>query len=58
MKIRMLETRRISEDGFLTRMLEKGLEYDIADTAARRAIREGWATEVDNDAHVDTTPDN
>jgi hypothetical protein len=47
MKILMIQTRRISEDGHNVRLCEQGQEYDLADTAARFAIRHGWATEVD-----------
>ena len=43
MLITMLETRQVSEDAFTVRCLEKGETYDIADMAARMAIRSGWA---------------
>jgi len=46
MKITMNETRRICDDGFTPRRLEKGQTYDLGDTMARAAIRQGWAIEA------------
>lgn len=43
MKITMLQTRRVSEDGHTTRKLVKGETYDIAHTAACHALNNGWA---------------
>ncbi len=43
MKIKMLETHRVSEDGFVLRLLEAGKVYDVADTAARACVMRGWA---------------
>jgi hypothetical protein len=45
MLIRMLETRRGSEDGFIVRCFEKHHCYDVADMLARSMIRAGWAAE-------------
>lgn len=45
MQITFITTRRISEDGFVTGVYEEGETYDIADTAAALAIRNGWAIE-------------
>lgn len=54
MKIQMLDTRQISSDGFKIDRFETGsiLEVgkDIGDTAARAAIRNGWAVAVDEAA--------
>ena len=47
MQITMLSTRYISEDGFSTKPYEKGKTYDVAETAARRAIREGIAVDTE-----------
>lgn len=43
MKIKMLETRRVSENGFGVRRLEKGNTYDLADSCARHVLNQGWA---------------
>lgn len=45
MLIKFLEIRRISEDANVVRLCEKDEIYNIADTAARAAIRGGWARE-------------
>jgi hypothetical protein len=43
MKIKMLETRRGSEDGFIVKRFEKGQEYEVADALAQTFLREGHA---------------
>lgn len=48
MRILMLQTRRISETGHDLRYLEKGWSGEVADSAARFAIRNGWAKEVED----------
>lgn len=45
MRITFKETRRLSEDGFTVRRFEAGQTYEVADSAARAAIRNGWAFE-------------
>ena len=54
MLIRMSETRRISEDGFVTRQLAKGETCNVADTAARHAINQGWAVCAEEPADMET----
>lgn len=46
MRLRMLETRRGTEDGFTIRLYEAGCEYDIADTLARSFIADGVGVQV------------
>jgi hypothetical protein len=43
MRVRMLETRRGTEDGFVLRLYEAGGIYDMADFQARCFIAEGRA---------------
>lgn len=43
MRVRMLETRRGTEDGFVVRRFEQGIVYDLADCLARRFIAAGRA---------------
>lgn len=45
MQIRMLETRRGSEDGFRVRVYEQGEEYNLADGLARAFLAAGFAEE-------------
>lgn len=45
MEVTMLETRRVCEDGRSLRLCEAGQTYDLADTAARMLINEGYAFE-------------
>lgn len=44
--IRMLETRRGSEDAFTVRRFMKGETYDVADLLARQFIGSGYAVKV------------
>lgn len=46
MKIRMLETRRGSEDGFAVRCYLMGRQYDMADGLARAFLAAGCAAPV------------
>lgn len=46
MRIRMLETRMDSEDGFVLREFTVFRDYDLADTLARYFIARGWAVEL------------
>jgi hypothetical protein len=48
-KIKMLETRRGSEDGFAVRRFEKGEAYDVADTLARSFLNAGWAYNAESE---------
>jgi len=57
MFITMKETRRVSEDGFSTRLLENGKTYDVADTAARDCIKQKWATETESGHTLDDIVD-
>jgi hypothetical protein len=43
MYVRMLQTRRGSEDGFAVRRFYEGCVYDVADTLARIFINARWA---------------
>jgi len=46
MRLKMLETRRASEDAFTVKCFEGGKIYDnVADSTARYMICQGWATE-------------
>jgi hypothetical protein len=54
MFIRMSETRRVSEDGFVTRQLAKGETCNVADTAARHAINHGWAVCAEEPVDMET----
>lgn len=49
MRIRMLETRRDTEDGFILRQLERQQEYELGDYLARRLIAAGRAVAVVQD---------
>lgn len=46
MLIKMLQTRRGSEDAFSVKVYEKGKEYNVAATMGCYFIRKGWAEEV------------
>lgn len=46
MRIRMLETRRGSEDGFCIRLYEKGKEYEVGNLLAYTFITSGFAVVV------------
>jgi hypothetical protein len=43
MLVKMMQTRRGSEDGFLLKLYEEGRVYDMAHTLACRFINQGWA---------------
>ncbi len=45
MQITFLQTRMLSEDGHTVQRFEAGVTCDVADLAARYAIRQGWASE-------------
>lgn len=47
MRVRMLETRRDTEDGFSLRLLECGKAYELRDYLARSLIAEGRAQQLD-----------
>lgn len=47
MRVRMLETRRDTEDGFTLRLFEAGREYEPGDFLARRLIAAGRAVAVE-----------
>lgn len=47
MKIKMLDNRWITENGFDVRFLVEGKEYDIADSAARSLISRGKAMSLE-----------
>jgi hypothetical protein len=47
MRIKMIETRRGSEDGFSIKLFEAGQEYDVRHTMGVDFIRKGWAKDVD-----------
>lgn len=46
MKIRMLESRRISTTGFDMMRLEKGKEYELPPSAAAFVLRRCWGVEL------------
>jgi hypothetical protein len=46
MRIKMLETRRGSEDGFAVHQYHKGCIYDVADSLAVSFIVSDWALNV------------
>lgn len=56
MQIIMKETSRVSEDGYSVRRLMKDETYEVADTAARRLIRDGVAEEVVENPHAYVSP--
>jgi len=43
MRIRMLDTRYGSEDGFVVHRYLQNKEYDVLDSMAQFFIRKGWA---------------
>lgn len=47
MRVRMLETRRGTEDGYAVQLFEVGCEYDMADFLARSFIADGRAEALD-----------
>jgi len=47
MRIRMLETCRDTEDGFILRLFERHREYETGDFLARRLIAAGRAVAVE-----------
>lgn len=51
MKIKMLQTRRGSEDGFNVQRFEQGQSYDMADSLARQFLKEGWAYNDEDEQH-------
>lgn len=50
MLIKMLETRRGSEDGFVVRRFMQGETYDVADSLAKRFLNDGWAYNAEPEA--------
>ena len=46
MHIKMLETRRGSEDSFTLSQYHRGDIYEVADNLARSFIGKGWAMEI------------
>jgi hypothetical protein len=40
--IKMKQTRKVSECGYIVRQLEEGVVYDLRESAARECFREGW----------------
>jgi hypothetical protein len=46
MLVKMLETRRVSEDGFRVQRLEANETYDLADMAACQVLTNGWGRET------------
>lgn len=55
MRIRMLETRHDTEDGFAIRLLEAGREYEVRDFLACRLITAGRAVETIPDTQQSPT---
>lgn len=49
MKITMLETKRVSEDGHRVRLLCAGNTYDVAEGAAQAVMAEGYAIKAPDD---------
>lgn len=47
MKIKMLQTRRGTEDGFKVRQFEKDGQYDVSDSLGRAFINGGWAIKAE-----------
>lgn len=47
MRVRMLETRRGTEDGYVVRRFVAGEEYEMADFLARSFIADGRAKAID-----------
>jgi hypothetical protein len=43
MRIKMLETRRVSTDGYTVRQLLNGEIYDLPHTVACFVLNKGWA---------------
>ncbi len=43
MHVTFLETRRVSEDGFVVKCCHQGVTYDLMGDTARFAINKGWA---------------
>jgi hypothetical protein len=52
MRIKMLETRRGSEDGFTVRRFEEGEQYDVAEGLARQFLKDGWAYNAESEDEV------
>jgi hypothetical protein len=48
MRVRMLETRRGTEDGFTIRQYMRGMEYDMGDGLAYAFIAAGMAMKVES----------
>jgi len=46
MRVRMLQTRRGTEDGFVVRLYQAGRDYHITDYLAKRFIASGYAIAV------------
>lgn len=53
MKVKMLETRRGSEDGHVVRRFVKGETYDVAEMLAVRFLKNGWAYNVEPEEEED-----
>ena len=50
MFIKMLETRRVSDDGFVVRQLHAGDVYELRHSTATMIVRNGWGREVEGEA--------
>lgn len=42
--IKMNQSRKVSECGYIVRQLEEGVVYDLRESAARECFREGWGS--------------
>jgi hypothetical protein len=47
MLLKMLETKRGSEDGFPNHQYHEGCIYNVADTLACQFVNNGWAVDAD-----------
>ena len=50
MFIKMLETRRVSDDGFVVRQLHAGDIYELRHGTGTMIVRNGWGHEIEGEA--------
>lgn len=48
MKIKMLQTRKGTEDGFIIKQFDKDKTYDVRENLGRDFIAQGWAVHIKN----------
>lgn len=49
MEIKMLQTRKDTEDGFIIKQFNEGETYDVRENLGRTFVAQGWAIHIKED---------